>query len=344
MNKAYFIIAMLFVLSGCSEKEKESEYSQPEPRITNVKTTTVESFSGSTSFEYSGLVEAKEVTPLSFKTPGTIVKVLAEEGQFVKEGTLLATLDDINSISAYELAKQSQQQAQDAYDRMKPMKENGTLPEIQWIEVETGLNQAIISTEMAQRRISDNQLVAPKSGVIGNKNILPGMNVMPSVTAFDIMDINQVYVNIPVPEKEIGQLKIGQEAQINIAATSQNIKGVIKRIGVAANAITHTYPVKVIIDNKGWKIKPGMVCSVAISSTETESGLRIPSKALQQNPQGEQFVYLIQGDKVHSQLVSVEKLHHKDAVIQGLNDGDQVVISGQDKLRDGAKINIINKK
>ncbi|SER24847.1 efflux RND transporter periplasmic adaptor subunit [Neolewinella agarilytica] len=344
MYRVIVMLLFLVVFAGCNGHEEEKTVLEATPKVINVETTVVKSFSGQTDLSYSGLVEAKETTPLSFKTPGSVVQVLVDEGEFVKKGKLLATLDDTNSKSSYELALQSKQQAQDAYDRMKPMKENGTLPEIQWVEVETGLNQATIVAEMAERSIEDNKLYAPKSGVIGDKNILPGVNVLPSATAFDLLDINSVYVNIPVPEREVGQLKKGQLAEVRIAATSQSLVGKIDRIGVEANAISHTYPVKILVKNEGWNIKPGMVCDVVLKTDQEYNGMLLSSKALQLDVNGDQYVYLVEGDVVKARPVSVTTLTKNDAVVQGLEEGDVVVLSGHNKLRNGASVNVVNKK
>ncbi|TXF85682.1 efflux RND transporter periplasmic adaptor subunit [Neolewinella aurantiaca] len=344
MYKVNVLLFLSMVLAGCNGHEEESALLEAAPRVINVETTVVKSFSGQTELSYSGLVEARETTPLSFKTPGNVTQILVDEGEFVKKGKLLATLDDTNSRSNYEIALQSKQQAQDAYDRMKPMKENGTLPEIQWVEVETGLNQAIIVADMAERGIDDNKLYAPKSGVIGNKNILPGVNVMPSATAFDLLDINSVYVNIPVPEREVGQLKRGQSAEVKIAATSQSLVGKIDRIGVEANVISHTYPVKILLGNEGWNIKPGMVCNVVLKTDKEYDGVMLSSKALQRDVNGDQYVYLVEDDVVKTKPVRVTTLAKNDAVIQGLEEGDVVVLSGHEKLRNGAKVNVVKKK
>ncbi len=344
MNKAYLMLSILIVLAGCKKNDKENTSSHSESTKINVETTAVQSFVGNLTLQYSGLIEAAETTPLSFKTAGTVIQILVEEGQFVKKKQLLAKLDNTNSISTYELVLQKKQQAQDAYSRMKPMKENGTLSDIKWVEVETGLSQATIATEIAKRSIDDNNLYAPKSGVIGKKNVLQGMNVLPAVTSFELLNINNVYVNIPVPENEVGQLRIGQQAEIKIAATSQTLTGKINRIGVVANTISHTYPVKILVKNKDWKIKPGMVCNATLNTQKNYNGLMLSSKALQLNANGEQYIYLVQDNGVIIKEVLVESLSNNKVIVKGLTEGDIVVISGQEKLRDGSLINIINKK
>jgi RND family efflux transporter MFP subunit len=341
MTHKFLFIFLLFAIIGC--KQEHVEQHEPVKRmVQNVKVEKVANYSGLSSYQYSGLVEAKQSTPLSFKTPGTVIEILADEGQYVKKGQLLARLDASNAQSSYDLAYQKQQQAQDAYDRMKPMYENGTLPEIKWVEVETGLAQTKTAAEMAKRRINDAKLYAPKSGVIGNKNIQPGMNVMPSVSAFDVLDINTVYVNIPVPESEVGKLKKGQTATIDIAAIGETKTGKINQIGVAANPVTHSYPIKLLVNNDGWKLKPGMVCNVRVAGTDKVQGIAISNKALQRDVTGQQFVYVVKDSTVTAKPIQSVELVGNQIISTDLSENDIVVVSGQHKLSEGSIVNILN--
>lgn len=342
MQKIIFPLLILAMLFGCEEQAMQKETERQESTPFNVKTEVVTSFSGSNKLEYSGLVEAKEMTPLSFKTAGNVVRILVEEGQSVKKGQLLATLNIAAAENAYQLVYQKQQQAQDAYDRMKPMKENGTLPEIKWVEIETGLMQTQIASQMAKDRIDNHRLYAPKSGVIGKKNILPGMNVMAGISVLELLDINTVYVNIPVPENEVNLLSKGQEADIYIGAISKNIEGEISKIGVSANILSHSYPVKIVVDNRGWAIKPGMVCAVSVSGKQTLEGFLISSKALQRSVQGDQYVYLLKGDEAQRKKVQTIDLVDQKVLVGGLSTGDEIIVSGQNKLRDGSVVNVLN--
>lgn len=341
MNYRFLLtLALMATIFSCNQEENPP---QPiEKTIPNVEVEKVIAYKGLHSLQYSGLVEAKQTTPLSFKAPGTVVEILVDEGQYVKKGQLLARLDDSDAQNGYALSKQKLMQAQDAYDRMKPMQINGTLPEIKWIEIETGLSQAKIASDMAHKRIDDTALYAPKSGVIGSKNIQLGMNVMPSVSAFDLMDINTVYVNIPVPENEVGSLKKGQSAEIKIAAINEVKTGQIHLIGVSANTLTHAYPVKLLVNNKDWKLKPGMVCNVKIASNSSVEGVAISNRALQRDARGQQFVYVVNDNKVTAQPVRTIDLVDNQIIISDLTANDYVVVSGQHKLTEGSEVNILN--
>ncbi|WP_192349123.1 efflux RND transporter periplasmic adaptor subunit [Algoriphagus sp. Y33] len=341
MNKVnYLALAGILVLASCSHKEKEQ--TAEKNNVINVQTEQPTSYTGLIQSGYSGVVEAQKTTALSFATMGTITEIFVEEGQNVRKGQLLAKVNASNAQNAYQVALASQQQAEDAYRRMKPMKENGTLPEIKWIEVETGLAQAKAAVAIAQKSISDCYLYAPASGVIGKKNVQAGMNVVPSVTVLELLNIQTVYVKIPVSENEISQFKKGENAQITITAIDKTVTGTIKEIGVSADILSHTYPVKIEVQNTTGDIKPGMICSVQTTAQDKRSGSLISNKALQNDVYGNQFIYVEQNGKAEKIAVKTIALIDNKVLVQGeVLQNANIIISGQQKLSNGTPIQII---
>lgn len=339
-KKIPLYLVLPIVLGACSGNNKQLPQESVNSAY-NVLTEKVIAYKGISKISYSGVVEAKLTTPLSFANMGTIIEVLVDEGQTVSKGQLLAKLNSSNTENTYQLALQKQQQAEDAYKRLKPMNENGTLPDIKMVEVETGLNQAKSALAIAKKSIDDCSLYAPTNGVIGKRFIQPGMNILPGVSAFDLLDINSVYIKIPVPEDEVNGLKKDKDATVNVAAVNQTLLGKIKEIGVSADMLSHTYPVKIEVNNSSYIIKPGMVCSVSLENQTNGSGFLISNKALQQDVSGKQFVYINKNLKAQKQEVKTIALVGQQVLVSGnLNEGDDIIVSGQNKLRDNSSLTI----
>lgn len=337
---SYLATAGILVFASCSHKENATH--SENNRVFSVQVEPSQTFSGLIHSGYSGVVEAEKTTTLSFATMGTITEVYVEEGQNVGKGQLLAKLNPANAQSTYQLALAKQQQAEDAYRRLKPMNENGTLPEIKWVEVETGLMQAKAAVAMARKGISDCNLYAPESGVIGKKNIQPGMNVMPTTTALELLQIQTVYVKIPVSENEISRFKKGETAQITITAIDKTLTGTIKEIGVSADVLSHTYPVKIEVKNTSGEIKPGMVCSVRTQTQDKRSGTLISNKSLQKDVKGNQFIYLEQNGKAEKVPVQTIALIDNQILVRGeIPPAANIIISGQQKLNNGTPVQIV---
>lgn len=341
MNKInHLALAGILVLASCSHKENTSVIENN--GVFNVQAEQPVNYNGQIQSGYSGVVEAKKTTALSFATMGTVTEIFVDEGQTVSKGQLLAKVNASNALNAYQAAISKQQQAEDAYKRLKPMKDNGTLPEIKWVEVETGVEQAKSAVAIAQKSVSDCNLYAPESGVIGKRNVQAGMNIMPTTTVLELLNIQSVYVKIPVSENEISLFKKGETAQITINAIGETVTGTIKEIGVTADILSHTYPVKIEVQNTTGNIKPGMICSVRTIAQDERTGWLVSNKALQKDVNGIQFIYVEQNGKAVKVPVQTIALIDNKILIQGdvpLN--ANIITSGQQKLSNGSSVSII---
>lgn len=336
----YLAVAGLLLLASCSQKENVKTVAKN--NVISVKTEQPVRYTGKIQSGYSGVVEAKKTTALSFATMGTLTEIFVNEGQAVKKGQLLAKVNSANAQNTYQMALAKQQQAIDAYNRMKPMKENGTLPEIKWVEVETGVAQAKSAVSIAKKSVADCNLYAPESGVIGSRNVQPGMNVVPTTTVLTLLNIQSVYVKIPVSENEISRFKKGETAQVTINAIDKTIAGTVKEIGVTADILSHTYPVKIELSNASNDIKPGMICSVKTNTQDKRSGLLVSNKSLQKDIDGNQFVFVEKDGKTEKTTVQVVALIENQVLVKGeISENTNVITSGQQKLNIGTHINVI---
>lgn len=336
----HLAVAGILVLASCSQKANEQTVEKND--VINVQTEQPITYTGLIKSGYSGVVEAQKTTALSFATMGTITEIFVDEGQKVGKGQLLAKLNAANAQNVYQAAVAKQQQAEDAYNRLKPMKENGTLPEIKWVEVETGVTQAKAAVAIAQKGISDCNLYAPESGVIGKKSVQAGMNIAPTMTALELVNIQSVYVKIPVSENEISLFKKGETAEITINAIGKTVTGTVKEIGVSADVLSHTYSVKIEVQNSAGDIKPGMICSVQAMTKDSRSGLLVSNKALQKAVDGGQFIYVAQNGQAKRVSVQTIALIDNKVLIQGeVPQNTSIIISGQQKLNNGTSVKII---
>ena len=337
---SHLAVAGMLVIASCTHKENTAITESN--NAFNVQVEQPQTYNGIIQSGYSGVVEAQKTTALSFATMGTITEIFVDEGQAVSKGQLLAKVNASNAQNAYQVALASLQQAEDAYRRMKPMKENGTLPEIKWVEVETGLAQAKAAVAITQKGINDCSLYAPASGVIGKKYVQAGMNVVPATTALELLNIQSVYVKIPVSENEISLFKKGETAQITITAIDKTVTGTIKEIGVSADILSHTYPVKIEVQNTTGDIKPGMICSVQTTAQDKRLGILISNKALQNDVNGNQFIYVEQNGKAEKIAVKTIALIDNKVLVQGeVLQNANIIISGQQKLNNGTPVKII---
>ncbi|MDR1022055.1 MAG: efflux RND transporter periplasmic adaptor subunit [Prevotellaceae bacterium] len=339
----FVCLSATFLLTGCSSKpEREAK-----EKIIPVKTLHIAASAVAGEMSYVGTVEESAALSLGFSVMGTVEQMLVSEGQAVNKGQLLATLNTVTAQNSVDAAQATLRQAQDAYDRLSKLHDNGSLPDIKFVEVETGLQQAKSMLAVAEKNLDDCRLYAPRNGVIATRSVEAGESVMPGVTAFKLVSVDKVNVKVVVPENEIGSIRIGQTASITVPALNNAVfTGKIEMKGIAASALSHTYEVKIGVDNNVGATHalpplPGMVCKVTLAAYSSATAVVVPNRAIRISPGGKRFVWLAAGNVARRNFVQTGSLTNDGIVVtEGLPAGSEVIVEGFQKVSEGMKISI----
>jgi RND family efflux transporter MFP subunit len=332
------ITGVLLLFAGCGRQQTGDTVAP-----VNVQVATVTTAGSDEGLKYSGTFEESESIPLTFSQVGTVTKVFVAEGDPVRKGQLLATLDTASYHSTWLLMLASQQQAEDAYTRMTAMHKNGNVPDVKYVEVETGLQKARASAAIAKKNLDDCRLCAPTDGFIAKRSIDPGMTAMPNVVSLTIVRIGKIFARVSVPESEIGAIKRGQKAVVRIGALGiAHEDATVEEIGVVADPIAHSYRVRIAMDNLDLLIKPGMICTATIILAHPAWGVVVPGAAVMVDEAGRNYVYKVVERKnaVRTSVQTGRLLNTGIEVLAGLKPEDVVVIHGQQRLVDGAPVRI----
>jgi len=357
MNKTWMIPltkAAAVPFTACGGKR-----TAPEPIAVSVES--VSAAAGCGSAYYSGTIEALNSIPLSFQTAGTVSEVQVREGQSVRKGQPLAALDCRSNEATLRMAEAKNKQAQDAFRRFEPMFKNGNLAEIKMVEIETARTEAEQALVLAQKSAGDCRLTAPADGVISRRDMEPGSSAIPGKPVLRLDSVDQVYAAISVPEAEISAIQPGSRAAVEIGALTQGgaegppgadhrdsvsayssrLRGVVRDTGVSADPLSRTYQVRVLLNNPGRSILPGMICDVHLAGRSTASLLLVPPAAVTADSETGEYVYVADGPEGTVKRRAVRTAgfaQGKILVLSGLTEGELVVSSGVQKLSDGAKI------
>jgi RND family efflux transporter MFP subunit len=341
MKKIFFGIGFLVMLSSCHQDGNiDAKPSEGEAVAVNV--IPVQYSRREKQLSYSGTIEASQYIPLTFQTTGIVERIYVEEGDFVTKGQLLAEVEKGSFVSTYEGALAQYEQAVDAQTRLKSVYENGSLPEIKWVEINTKVSQAKSILELAEKNLANCELRAPTDGFIGKRTMEEGMSAVQLEAPIKMVKIETVYAKISVPENEISELKKGQSAQLSVSAIGDELfEGDIQRVGVVANQFSRTYDVMVEVQNPELKLKPGMVCDVSITLPATKAVLTIPIQAVSADSNQQTYVFVIDknsGKAIKRRVRLGRILNNEHTVLSGLETGDLIVVNGQQKITDNAKV------
>jgi RND family efflux transporter MFP subunit len=334
---ALLAMAMAAVpLAGC-----RTEAVEPLPAPV-VETAVVERTDAARDLRMSGTIDAERSTVLSFAVPGTVEQVLVDVGQSVRRGQVIARLTATSFEHALGIARAAQERAEDVHRRLEPMHRNGTVPEVKWVEAQTTLEAARHSVEIARKNLSDAVLRAPEDGVVARRSIEPGATAAPGAPAVVLVQTRIVRAVAPVPEARIAQVRVGQPARVSVAALGREFAGTVHEVGVVADPLTRTYPVKVTLENAEGVLKVGMVVDAILSIPGEAPALVVPREAVRIDERGARCVFVVRPDqRVERRHVDVVGfVGERIALAGGVREGEQVVVSGTPMLGDGVPVRL----
>ena len=342
----WMLLTVLTVCGSCQKhaaKTSGSEKNGNEGKApTRVKTQMVSPGFVDNAQSYVGIVEEREATAVSFTGMGVVKRMLVSEGQAVSRGQLIAEMDDTQARSILNGAEADMTRANDALQRYGMLHENGSLPEVQWVEIQSKVAQAKSQLEVARKNLADCRLTAPVSGIIGRKLVGAGETAMPSQAVVSILDISTVKVKVAIPEAEIGGISAGTRSAIHVEAIDRSYEGGRIEKGVVADALTHTYDIRINVANTERRLLPGMVASVKFTpeGAASISGKTIPVTSVQKGSDGSLFVWTVAKDStVHRQMVTLGSTRgNYISVVDGINVGQRIVTEGYQKLSENTRV------
>ena len=316
------VLPLTLCLLGCSGEKNQEKPVEP----VRVKVMEVNSSEAEVVHRFSGTIEEGTGSSLSFSVMGTVKRLHVGLGDRVTFGQLIAELDPLSLQSSYEAAKASLEQAEDAYSRMKELHDKGSLPEIQWVEVQSKLRQARSMEEIASKNLKDTRLYAPFSGVIAEKNVEAGQNVAPGVPVVKLVSLSGQEVEIIVP-----------------ALNGKRYTGRIAEKGIVANALSRAYDVKIQLLEADKELMPGMLTEVRLDSQKAGILCVIPAHIVQIDEKNRSFVWVDDNGKAKKRVITCGDFTAEGVtVVEGLHQGDRIIVEGQQKVCNDTKLSDIS--
>jgi len=324
----------LLLMGGCLGHQEPLERTAPVVKVARIAAS-----DSAQDLVVSGQMDAATSVAVSFGTLGSVERVLASEGQKVSKGQILAVLDEGYLRDQLAIAKAKSDQAEDAWKRMEPMHRSGSLPDIKWVEVETGRDQARSSVSMSQRNLDDALLKSPLTGIVSKRAIEPGERAQPGVSAFTVVDTRTMLATLSIPEKDISRIRPGMAARVDVQAVGRKLTGKVKEVGVAADPFTRTYKVKVEVANPDGVLRVGMLAQVRLAVPGRKGTPIAPVASLLVDERDGKYVWTLTDSVIHKRGVRIGALLQEGiAIDSGLAVGETVVVSGTPMLSEGLHV------
>ncbi len=338
MKKLMFLSLVLIAISCADNGNRKVTEKEP----VNVGVLTVTPMSSQYYNVYVGEINASGSAVISTNHSGILESINVHQGSRVKRGDILAEVTSKNVLASYEISHATLRQAEDGYERIKKVHESGTVADVKLVEIETQLAKAMAAAKSAEESLEECKVKAPFNGTVSEVLVEQGIHINPGSPILKLVDLSTIEITIPVPEGEIGGIKIGQKALIDVPALDiTGIEAHVELKGVTAASPSHTYKCTLVPEKKQENLYPGMVCKVRLSEVSDSLRIRIPASAVEMDSKG-RFVWVVKDGIVSRSYVTVDGYQDQGVVItSGLAEGDKVIVKGASKVSTGMKVNSI---
>ncbi|NOY78909.1 MAG: efflux RND transporter periplasmic adaptor subunit [Calditrichaeota bacterium] len=287
-------------------------------------------------------IEALRKVDVVSRVSGLVQKITVEEGDYAPKNRILAELDDRELRLEVKQALAKAENNARLFQRSKEMYSQNLISKENFDDVKYQYETAKSQLEAAQLKLTYAKIRAPISGVITQRLIELGNNVGVNQKVFVMVNFDTLYARVFIPEKDIQKIHVGQRALVTVEAyPGREFWGHVKMINPIVDPESGTVKVTVMLLKKGTPLRPGMFATVKIITETHPHALVIPKRALLLESETDR-VFVVQDSVARQRDV---KLGFADGdrveVLSGLNEGDWVVVVGQEGLQNGAYVRMV---
>ncbi|WP_109829285.1 efflux RND transporter periplasmic adaptor subunit [Reichenbachiella versicolor] len=302
--------------------------------------------------ELQGDIATKKNVLIYPEMSGVLYRVYVTEGQRVKKGQLLASIDDGGMSSQLIQLKTQLELAKTTFERQKRLWDQNVGTEIQFLQAKSNYESQEKAVEQLTSQLAKFKITAPFAGIIDDVIKDQGTVVAPSgpgSEVFRIINLSNMYVEVAVPENYISSINVGTEVEVYIPVLDKKLKSKVRQTGNFINPQNRSFTVEVPVQNADEQIKPNMTAVVKINDYSNEKSILIPQSIISENAEGKQYVFMAYevDDKniglAKRQIVETGKTQGDIVeVTSGIKVGDQLINEGARNVKQGQKVKIIN--
>ncbi|GDY24872.1 efflux RND transporter periplasmic adaptor subunit [Agarivorans sp. Toyoura001] len=351
MKHSYIAIALsATLLSACSNE-------QPAETIhTKLRPVKVINLSAATLLEnqhYSGVLSSSTSSKLAFRVPGTIEEVLVSSGESVTKGQLLARLDPHDyQVSLLELqaklaeATAAQTLAHNEYQRVERATRDNAIAPVNLNRALSGKQRADAMVEVVNQNIQRakdalryTELRAPFDGVIAQRFVENFEQAVPALRVFTLHKPEQLEAVIDVPENQIANFKLGQNAQITWHNQDQSLPAELTEIATVPDLVKQTYTVTFTLNQATKDIYPGKSIQLALAQDASQqTRFCLPHSALLLDGSRAK-IYRVEQQQVKSVAIDIVNQTQQQVCVSGdLRQQDKIIVAGSHYLKEGQQV------
>ena len=289
-----------------------------------------------------GSIAANESVEVKCEADGTVAEIRFEEGQRVAKGALLVALDETKFQATLEEAEANQKLAEANFKRARQLAEGKLISQAEFEQASATFTMNQATVELRRRNLRDARILAPFAGTVGARLVSPGQVISRQSTLTSLVDLDTVKVEMNVPERNLGQVAVGQRIRFRVDAYPKDaFEGDVYFVSPQLDPATRTALVKARVANPDGRLRAGMFAKLDLAVRLRDDALVVPEPALLSN--GDAFSLFVVTPQTNAVLRPVKvglRLAGKAEVLSGLTNGEVVVVEGHQKLFPGAPVRL----
>jgi len=356
MNKRFFLTAViaLAVLGGIfgykaiQVRAAEAAKAGRKPTPVTVSTAIATEEKWRTTLHAVGSLESFRGVAIRSEIEGRIVNVAFESGARVKEGALLVEMDTATETAQLRSNEASALLASSNLTRARELRENGTNTQTDLDTAVAIAAQTAAAVESTRATLAKKRIVAPFAGRVGIRQVNPGQFLNKGDAVVTLEATDPIYADFSLPQQDVTQVHTGLPVQVLIDAFPDKVfAGEIEAIDPRLNGATRNLRLRASVPNADESLHPGMFARIDVLLPEETTLIVLPSTAIVYNPYGD-FVFVVakndQGALVAQQrfIKADRKRGDQIALLGGVKAGEEIVTTGQGKLRPGTLVKVDN--
>jgi membrane fusion protein, multidrug efflux system len=284
----------------------------------------------------------KEADVLS-RVQGTVKRIVAEEGDDVRQGQILLLVDDTEYRHRLTQAKVALDQAKTRFSRIETIISQGLVSKESFDTAKADLDAAEAAWELAALELSWCEVRAPFSGRVVRRHVDAGRNVSNGTALFTIADMNRLLARVHVPAREFRRIRTDQPVEFVVDSTGDRLTGRIDLVSPIVDPRTGTIKVTVEIREYPASTRPGNFAEVSIVTDKHANALVVPNQAVLSD-KDQRVVYVADGTTARRTVVEIGYQDDRYAeILGGIEDGTLVVVQCQRSLSDGQPIRLLDR-
>jgi len=333
------LITALFLLSCRNERPVEKSQ-----QLTAVSVVDVSPGEVSIPVHSSGILLSTEEMKLSFKTGGIVLTIAAEEGEKVKKGAVIATLNLSEINAQVELAKSGYDKALRDYNRAKNLYADSVATLEQLQNTQTALSVAGSNLDIAMFNLSHSKIIAPDNGVILKQFVKRNELVAPGYPVFLFGTSGRSWkVKTGLSDRDVVKINTGDSAVVTMDAwPGIKFPAVVEQVGEMANPSTGTYDAELLLNDMGYRLAAGFVAGTDIFPSVKKTYLLVPVGAIVETDGMAGYIFGVTDSLTVKKIkVTIAAITGSMAAVRTDEKGiGKIVTGGAAYLRDGEKIKI----